>query len=180
MIAIDPADAEKFLKALHDAGVQPAAIIGKVMDKGEGKVHVVTTGKRQLPPPRANEAKQKVIEPKPVAVSSTAPAQEETPCCAEDNSGASADGLEGPDLMQRRFLDFMGTVNRPGGLDAYTKQAMAIALSVAQRCEPCIKSHINKAREKGFSEEEIDEAAWMGVAFGGAPCMMFYKQHKPR
>jgi AhpD family alkylhydroperoxidase len=181
LIAIDPADVEKFLKALHDAGVAASAIVGKVMDKGNGKVHVVTTGKRQLPAPRTKEAKPKIVETKPEAVSSAAPAPEETPCCAEDTSGGlSADGLEGPDLMQRRFLDFMGSVNRPGGLDAYTKQAMAIALSVAQRCEPCIKSHINKAREKGFSEEEIDEAAWMGVAFGGAPCMMFYKQHKPR
>ena len=174
LIAIDPVDAERFLKALHDAGVEVATVIGRVMDKGDGKVHVVTTGKRVLPAPRAKEAK-----PKPVEVK--AAPQAEAVCCAEDTSGGSDAGdMEGAELMQRRFLDFMGSVNRPGGLDAFTKQAMAIALSVAQRCEPCIKSHIKKAREQGFSEEEIDEAAWMGVAFGGAPCMMFYKQHKPR
>ena len=133
-----------------------------------------------MPDPRETRPKEKAAEVKAEAVAPAVQA-EETPCCAEVTSGgSSADGLEGVDLMQRKFLDFMGSVNRPGGLDAYTKQAMAIALSVAQRCEPCIKSHINKAREKGFSEEEIDEAAWMGVAFGGAPTMMFYKQHKPR
>ncbi len=28
----------------------------------------------------------------------------------------------------------------------------------------------------GFSQPEIDEAAWMGIAFGGSPVMMFYTQ----
>ncbi len=69
----------------------------------------------------------------------------------------------------------MQTVNKPAGLDAYTKQAMSIALSVLAKCEPCLKSHIKKAKQKGFTQQEIDEAAWMGIAFGGAPVMMFYK-----
>jgi len=30
----------------------------------------------------------------------------------------------------------------------------------------------------GFSQQEIDEAAWMAIAFGGSPVMMFYKQNK--
>jgi hypothetical protein len=28
----------------------------------------------------------------------------------------------------------------------------------------------------GFSQEEIDEAAWMAIGFGGSPTMMFWKQ----
>ncbi len=28
----------------------------------------------------------------------------------------------------------------------------------------------------GFSQEEIDEAAWLGVAFGGSPAMVFYNR----
>jgi hypothetical protein len=27
----------------------------------------------------------------------------------------------------------------------------------------------------GFSQAEIDEAAWMAIAFGGSPTMMFWK-----
>jgi AhpD family alkylhydroperoxidase len=53
---------------------------------------------------------------------------------------------------------------------------MSIALSVAMRCEPCLKMHLKKAKEKGFTQEEIDEAAWMGVSFGGSPAMAFYEQ----
>lgn len=55
---------------------------------------------------------------------------------------------------------------------------MAIALSVATRCEPCLKMHLKKAKEKGFTQDEIDEAAWMGISFGGSPTMVFYEQLK--
>ena len=27
----------------------------------------------------------------------------------------------------------------------------------------------------GFSQDEIDEAAWLAIAFGGSPVMMFYE-----
>jgi len=190
LIAIAAADAGRFLRALHDAGISAATVVGKVLTKGQGTVHVLTTGRRKLPAPRPTEKKQKqpapAAMPAPAAACCTPAAAEETPCCVEatpsTSSAAVPAGAAGelPAQIQQKFLEFMGQVNRPAGLDAYTKQAIAIALSVAQRCEPCIKSHIAKARKKGFSEEEIDEAAWMGIAFGGAPCMMFYKQHKPR
>ncbi len=177
LIAIEPFKADEFVEALHGAGVSAATVVGRVSGKGEGRVYVRTTGKRRLPEPRPVEKKRK--EPAGSVVSA-APA--ESACCAEaSGSGSSAVGGEGAGASgaQAKFMEFMGQVNRPGGLDAYTKQAISIALSVAQRCEPCVKSHIAQARQKGFSEEEIDEAAWMGIAFGGAPCMMFYKQHKP-
>ena len=55
---------------------------------------------------------------------------------------------------------------------------MAIALSVLARCGPCVKYHVRKAKEEGFSPAEIDEAAWMAIAFGGSPAMMFYNEIK--
>ncbi|OHB84773.1 MAG: hypothetical protein A2Z38_08135, partial [Planctomycetes bacterium RBG_19FT_COMBO_48_8] len=78
------------------------------------------------------------------------------------------------------FKDFLGAASSPHGLDAYTKQAIAIALSVAMRCEPCLKMHLKKAKEKGFTQDEIDEAAWMGISFGGSPTMVFYEQNKEK
>ena len=187
LIAIDAGDADRFVKALHEAGVLAATVIGKVAAKGEGKIHVITTGKRQLPAPRETRPKEKAAEVKAEAI---APAvqTEASPCCAgNDAPGPQAAATisrsgdsEGVQEMQQRFLDFMGRVNRPGGLDAYTKQAMSIALSVHAKCAPCLKTHVSKAREKGFTEEEIDEAAWMGIAFGGTPVMMFYQTNKPQ
>ena len=61
------------------------------------------------------------------------------------------------------YEDFLSATNSPHALDAYTKQAMAIALSVAMRCEPCLKMHLKGARAKGFTQEEIDEAAWSSL-----------------
>jgi alkylhydroperoxidase/carboxymuconolactone decarboxylase family protein YurZ len=36
--------------------------------------------------------------------------------------------------------------------------------------------HVKNTRKKGFSREEIDEAAWMGISFAGSPAMVFYQQ----
>ena len=57
---------------------------------------------------------------------------------------------------------------------------MGIALSVLARCAPCVKYHVTKAKAEGFSAEEIDEAAWMAIAFGGSPTMMFYNETKDK
>ncbi len=54
------------------------------------------------------------------------------------------------DQVKTAFKQFLSAANSPHGLDAYTKQAMAIALSVALRCEPCLKMHLKNARKKGL------------------------------
>ena len=104
---------------------------------------------------------------------------EEVPCCA-DAAASAANVTEGSEIteIKAKFKDFLSSASSPHGLDAYTKQAMAIALSVAMRCEPCLKMHLKKAKEKGFTQNEIDEAAWMGISFAGSPAMVFYEQNK--
>ena len=96
-------------------------------------------------------------------------------CCAEGHGTGLAVAATGAGTAKAAFREFMKAANQPGALDAATKQAVAIALSVLARCEPCVKTHLAKARQMGFSEDEIDEAAWMGIAFGGSPVMMFYE-----
>ena len=100
-------------------------------------------------------------------------------CCSEGHgSKAPAGAASGVTEAQQKFLDFMAAANAPGALDAHTKQAIAIALSVLAKCEPCAKAHIKKARNMGFSQDQIDEAAWMAIAFGGGPLWMFYSSLK--
>jgi selenide, water dikinase len=74
------------------------------------------------------------------------------------------------------FMAFMKQANQPGAIDQRHKKLMAIALSVAQRCEPCLKSHVLSALEMGLTKSEIDEAAWLAVAFAGSPALMLYKE----
>ena len=99
--------------------------------------------------------------------------------CPRNNGPTDCSGSEelsaGVSATEAKFHEFLHSANAPGGLGAKTKQAMAIGLSVLAKCEPCVKSHIKKARAMGFTQEDIDEAAWMAIAFGGAPLMMFYK-----
>jgi AhpD family alkylhydroperoxidase len=94
-------------------------------------------------------------------------------CCSHQQESPQNGG--GVSEIQKKFLDFLQAANAPGALDGKTKRAIAIALSVLARCEPCVKSHLKKAREMGFSQEEIDEAAWIAISFGGSPTMVFYQ-----
>jgi selenide,water dikinase len=183
LIAIAEGDAERFLKALHSDGISAAAIIGQVAAKGSGLVHIKTTGSRKIPSPAPSEP---AVAPAPAEQQlQQAPAEaksEEVPCCADavgstaPATGQSAEIAE----IKAKFKDFLSSASSPHGLDAYTKQAMAIALSVAMRCEPCLKMHLKNAKDKGFTQDEIDEAAWMGISFGGSPTMVFYEQNKEK
>jgi selenide,water dikinase len=180
LIAIAKNDAKDFLKALHSDGISAAAIVGRVLKKGTGLVHIKTTGSRKIPASIPSRLKAKTapdkLQSQPVPVEATS---EEVACCA-DAVTSPASAAEGTGIVQikAKFKDFLGAASSPHGLDAYTKQAMAIALSVAMRCDPCLKMHLKKAKEKGFTQDEIDEAAWMGISFAGSPAMVFYEQLK--
>jgi selenide,water dikinase len=91
-------------------------------------------------------------------------------CC--EGHGAAAGSTTS--AARQKYQEFVALASAPGALDARTKQAVALALSVAARCEPCVKHHVKKAQQMGFSEDEIEEAAWMAIAFGGSPVKAFY------
>lgn len=162
LIAIENKKADRLLKRLHQAGMEAAACIGYVTSAGAGRIRVVTDGTRKIP---VRKSKTVQTQPSPAAAGEQA-------CCSTASGDMATDGIEDA------YLSFLAKANRPGGLDAVTKQAINIALSTALRCKPCLKTHLEKARQKGFSETEIDDAAWMGIAFGGSPAMMLYKELK--
>jgi len=177
LVAIPESKAQTFLERLGEAGVPDAAVIGKVRAEGEGRVLLETRGARQIPEVGA-------AAPVPERAASAEPccATEETSemaCCEEAGDAAPAadgggKGKGGAAEIQQKFQDFLKRSGAPGALDAATKQAIAVALSTLAKCEPCLRAHIKKARAMGFSQEEIDEAAWMAISFGGSPVMMFY------
>jgi len=199
LIAIEQARAGDLLKALHDRGIPAATIIGKILGQGSGLIHLETTGQRGVPAPASVSA----TEPSPRPAALTMPpgqsSMEDVPCCADaigdaapasherDQDGLATQGRDAlattgepreMDRVKAAFKQFLSAANSPHALDAYTKQAMAIALSVALRCEPCLKMHLKSAKSKGFSQDEIDEAAWMGISFAGSPAMVFYENVK--
>jgi len=181
LVAVAESDADDFLKALCGGGVREATVIGKVIGKGLGLVQIKTDGSRKTPSP---EPSKPAVKPAPaeqhLKETSAESKSEEVPCCADAVTSGGSGTREVSEIseIKAKFTDFLSSASSPHGLDAYTKQAMAIALSVAMRCEPCLKMHLKKAREKGFTQDEIDEAAWMGISFGGSPTMVFYEQLK--
>lgn len=191
LIALPQKQAEELVRRLHAEGITAAAIVGRVMGAGSGRVHVRTTGRRPAPETLA-ETVPPVARPLPAA-SDRKPesavqgaVDADDGCCCDDGHGGPAPvgsamatsstplNSAGSSDVQQRFHDFLKAANRPGALDAHTKQAISIALSVLAKCEPCIRSHVAKAQQGGFTREEIDDAAWMAISFGGAPLMMFY------
>jgi selenide,water dikinase len=205
LIALPESTAEGFVKRLHAEGIREAAVIGRVIAEGTGRILVRSEGRRQLPPARSQKGDSPIFTDHRFATvpekSGQSP-QETHPmsCCgsSEGLSGGTAGKGDSPIFADHRFATvpeksgpspaagieeilekfqaFLGAANAPGALGGRTKRAMAIALSVLAKCGPCVKYHVRKAREEGFTPEEIDEAAWMGIAFGGSPAMMFYHE----
>ncbi len=61
-----------------------------------------------------------------------------------------------PALLKRTW-ESGKQVMAPGALDSLTKEMIYIAVSVAQSCEYCIRSHTAAARAKGLSEAQLME-----------------------
>lgn len=61
-----------------------------------------------------------------------------------------------PALLKRTW-ESGKQVMAPGALDPLTKEMIYIAVSVAQSCEYCIRSHTAAARAKGLSEAQLME-----------------------
>jgi len=172
LIAVSEAAARTLLARLHDEGMTEAAPIGKVLSPGSGRV-VVRYERRMLLPQVSQLRQPTVIEGEPQETSQMS-------CCSDhqESGKPGANPIGAISEPQRKFMDFLKSASAPGALDARTKQAVAIALSVMAKCAPCAKNHIKKARDMGFSPEEIDEAAWMAISFGGSPTMMWYNELK--
>lgn len=54
-------------------------------------------------------------------------------------------------------------------LSTKVKELIAIALSIAVHCEPCIKVHIRRAAKAGATAEEIAEALAVTMVMCGGP-----------
>lgn len=56
-----------------------------------------------------------------------------------------------------------------GAVDRKTKELIALAISIAVRCDGCIASHARSAAQKGATEAEVAEAIGVAIAMSGGP-----------
>ncbi len=78
-----------------------------------------------------------------------------------------------PEAM-KAFSELARSANGPGGtLDGKTKELIALAISVATRCAPCIAYHAEGAVKHGASREAVAETLAMAVYMGAGPSVMY-------
>ncbi|WP_171120135.1 MULTISPECIES: carboxymuconolactone decarboxylase family protein [unclassified Ruegeria] len=73
----------------------------------------------------------------------------------------------------RAFGSLGETVKKGGTLDYKTKEFIALGMSMAIRCEPCITLHTEALAKSGASREEVSDVLAMAIQMGGGPSMMY-------
>ncbi|MTV26787.1 carboxymuconolactone decarboxylase family protein [Nitriliruptoraceae bacterium ZYF776] len=90
---------------------------------------------------------------------------------------AIVDELRGPTRELRAripqvwdgFAKLHSEAQREGVLSAKTKELMALAIGVTQRCDGCIAYHARAAAQRGATEDEVAEALGVAILMSGGP-----------
>jgi AhpD family alkylhydroperoxidase len=77
-----------------------------------------------------------------------------------------------PEVM-KAFNELGRAATAAGALDPKTKELIALALSVAARCDPCIGFHAKALAKLGASRQELDEMLGVTTYMGGGPSLMY-------
>ena len=80
-----------------------------------------------------------------------------------------------PDVM-RGYKTMSAAAKKPGALDVKTKELIAIAISVANRCDGCIASHTDAAKKYGVNRKELLETLGIAIYMGGGPSIVYAAQ----
>jgi selenide,water dikinase len=178
LVALPGDAAEQYVDEMRDRGHSAASIIGRIVRpaKGAPEGRVIITNTRLG---NFFGAKEGVImddrkQTVPDNEKETAPREGEPSgdgrCCASPgDESASSGSLDA-------FKDFVRLANGGGTIDRRSKKLMAIALSVAQRCRPCLVAHMKGALAMGITKTEIEEAASLAVSFSGSPALMLFRE----
>jgi len=75
--------------------------------------------------------------------------------------------------VMKSFSELGRAATAAGALDAKTKELIALALSVAARCDPCIGFHVQTLVKLGATRQEIDETLGVTTYMGGGPSLMY-------
>ena len=88
------------------------------------------------------------------------------------SAGLGALRADAPAMM-KGFADLGRAAMAEGVVDKKTKELIAVALSVAARCDPCIGFHVQGLVKLGASRQELDEVLGVAVYMGGGPSLMY-------
>ena len=95
-------------------------------------------------------------------------ATELSPALKEVRTGA-------PETM-KAFSALARAALEPKALDTKTKELIALAISVATRCDACVAFHAKAAVEQGATRDELMETMGMAIYMGAGPSVMYAAQ----
>ena len=67
----------------------------------------------------------------------------------------------------KRFYSLDSQAYREGALSSKVKELLGLVASFVLRCDDCIKYHVIQCFEAGVSDEELEEALFIGLVVGG-------------
>jgi AhpD family alkylhydroperoxidase len=70
-------------------------------------------------------------------------------------------------LILKRIFNLDTNAYAPGALDVKSKELIGLTCSLVLRCDDCVRYHLGKCREIGFTTEEINEAMGVATLIGG-------------
>ena len=75
--------------------------------------------------------------------------------------------LASDSLIIKRIFNLDTNAYSEGVLDVKTKELIGLTCSLVLRCDDCVKYHLGKCHELGFTTNEINEAMGVATLVGG-------------
>lgn len=92
---------------------------------------------------------------------------------AKDMTVAMRELRGGTPEVMKAFGGIARAALEPKALDTKTKELVALGISVAVRCDPCVAFHAQAAVQNGASREEVMETVAMAIYMGAGPSVMY-------
>lgn len=98
------------------------------------------------------------------------------PDMAAELTGAIKEVRLGAPEVTKAFSAMARAATEAGVLDTKTKELIALAISVAIRCDGCVAFHSQAAVRQGATRDELLETMGMALYMGAGPSLMYAAQ----
>ena len=75
--------------------------------------------------------------------------------------------LASDSLIIKRIFNLDTNAYAAGALDEKSKELIGLTCSLVLRCDDCVKYHLGKCKDLGFSTAEVNEAMGVATLVGG-------------
>jgi len=70
-------------------------------------------------------------------------------------------------LIVKRIFNLDTNAYAEGNLDVKSKELIGLTCSLVLRCDDCVKYHLGKCKDLGFTTAEVNEAMGVATLIGG-------------